>query len=89
MANPGGQDRGETGPEAQEFAAVSGALTLLTNIALAWTTAVIPQIDDAIQVRFPPAHLVHIAPVAFHHIVLHRKLHFSVRELGARGSLQC
>ena len=72
-----------------EIAAVSGALTSLTNIVMAWNTAAMQRVVDAFPGRYPPEHLGHIGPVAFRHINMHGKLHFPVREHGARGSMQC
>jgi hypothetical protein len=62
--------------------AVSGALTLLTNIVMAWNTAALQQAVDANPGRYPHEHLAHIAPVAFRHINMHGKLHFPIREDG-------
>jgi hypothetical protein len=63
-----------------EIAAISGALTLLTNIVMAWNTAAMQRETGASPERYPPEHLAHIAPVAFRHINMHGKLHFPVRE---------
>jgi len=63
----------------REVAATSGALTLLTNIVMAWNTAAMQKVVDREGAdRFPAEHLGHIAPVAFRHINMHGKLHFPI-----------
>src|SRR3546814_17552456 len=48
-----------------EAAAISGALTLLTNIVMAWNTHAMQRaIDRRPDGSFPERHLAHIAPVA-------------------------
>lgn len=63
----------------REVAATSGALTLLTNIVMAWNTAAMQKVVEREGAdRFPAEHLGHIAPVAFRHINMHGKLHFPI-----------
>jgi hypothetical protein len=63
----------------REVAATSGALTLLTNIVMAWNTAAMYKVVDREGVdRFPAEHLGHIAPVTFCHISMHGKLYFPI-----------
>ncbi|AOR81165.1 hypothetical protein BES08_30280 (plasmid) [Novosphingobium resinovorum] len=64
-----GRIEAKHGRSLREVAAISGALTLLTNIIMAWNTAAMQQVvtrDGADS--FPPTHLARIAPVAFGHI---------------------
>ena len=52
-----------------EAAAISGALTLLTNIVMAWNTNAMQRaIDRLPHDLFPETHRAHIAPVAHRHI---------------------
>lgn len=74
-----GRIEAKHGRSLREVAAISGALTLLTNIIMAWNTEAMQQVvtrDGADS--FPPTHLARIAPVAFGHINMHGKLHFPV-----------
>ena len=63
----------------REITAVSGALSLLTNIVMAWNTdAMQSVINRSPAERLPKDHLAHIAPVAFRHINMHGKMHFAL-----------
>lgn len=75
-----GRIEAKHGRKVSELAAVSGALTLLTNIVMAWNTAAMQQVVDANPGRYAPEHFTHIAPVAFRHINMHGKLYFPIRE---------
>lgn len=71
------------GRSIREVTAISNALTLLTNIVMAWNTQAIQSIIDAAPPgAFPADHLAHIAPVAFKHINMHGKLRFAVENYG-------
>lgn len=48
----------------EDAAAISGALTLLTNIVLAWNTEAMQREIVANPAQYPAEHLPHIAPVA-------------------------
>ena len=56
------------GRTADEFAAVSGALTLLTNIVMLWNTSRMQAVLDQKRSAYPEHALSRIAPVAFAHI---------------------
>ncbi|MBP6435609.1 MAG: Tn3 family transposase [Sphingorhabdus sp.] len=58
--------------------AISGALTLLTNVVLAWNTAAMQHVIDANPDRYPPAQLAHIAPVAHRHINMKGVMRFTI-----------
>lgn len=74
-----GRIEAKHGRSLREVAAISGALTLLTNIVMAWNTAAMEEVVDREgNDRFPIEHLAHIAPVAFRHINMHGKLHFPI-----------
>ena len=78
-----GRIEAKHGRSLREVAAISGALTLLTNIVMAWNTAAMQKaINRDANDRFPLEHLPHIAPVAFGHINMHGKLHFPVERYG-------
>jgi hypothetical protein len=67
----------------REVTAISNALTLLTNIVMAWNTQAIQAvIGNAPAGAFPADHLVHIAPVACKHINMQGKMHFDVENYG-------
>jgi hypothetical protein len=71
------------GRSIREVTAISNALTLLTNIVMAWNTRAIQAvIDKAPPGAFPADHLAHIAPVAFKHINMQGKMHFDVQNYG-------
>ena len=55
-----GRIEAKQGRKLSEIAAVSGALTLLTNIVMAWNTAAMQQVVDANPERFPPEHGVSV-----------------------------
>jgi hypothetical protein len=64
-----------------EATAISGALTLLTNIVMAWNTNAMQRaIDRRPHDTFPEPHLAHIAPVAHRHINMQGRIRFAVEE---------
>ncbi|MEQ9152787.1 MAG: Tn3 family transposase [Parvibaculum sp.] len=64
-----------------EAAAISGALTLLTNVVMAWNTnAMHRAIDRLPHGAFPEPHLAHIAPVAHRHINMQGRIRFAIEE---------
>jgi TnpA family transposase len=66
------------GRSRQELVAISGALTLLTNVVMAWNTAQMQRLAEARWGGRPPAALARIAPVAFAHINLRGMFNFSL-----------
>jgi TnpA family transposase len=69
------------GRSRDELTAISGALTLLTNIVMAWNTA---QMQRVIDVRFADqgrVSLARIAPVAYAHINMRGMFNFSLGPL--------
>lgn len=84
-----GRIEAKQGRKLIEIASISGALTLLTNVVMAWNTQAIQKLIDNTPDRYPAEHLAHIAPVAFRHINMQGKLHFPIagyRDLGLAGS---
>jgi len=66
-----------------EATAISGALTLLTNIVMAWNTnAMQTVIGESPVGTLPEPHLAHIAPVAHRHINMNGRIRFAVAEYG-------
>ncbi|MCR9178512.1 MAG: Tn3 family transposase [Alphaproteobacteria bacterium] len=66
-----------------EGSAISGALTLLTNIVMAWNTnAMQTVIDGSPAGTLPEPHLAHIAPVAHRHINMNGRIRFAIEEYG-------
>ena len=61
-----------------DAAAISGALTLLTNVVLAWNTAAMQREIEAQPARNPTEHLAHIAPVAHRHINMKGVMRFAI-----------
>lgn len=63
----------------REITAVSGALSLLANIVMAWNTDAMQLVINRMPAeRLPATHLAHIAPVAFRHINMHGEMHFAL-----------
>ena len=58
--------------------AISGALSLLTNVVLAWNTAAMQTEIAANPDQYPAAHLTHIAPVAHRHINMNGVMRFTI-----------
>ena len=88
-----GPIRARHGRSREELTAISGALTLLTNVVMAWNTAQMQRVADT---RWGPRGspvLARIAPVAFAHINMRGTFTFSLgalrqRLLGAEADLQ-
>ena len=57
---------------------ISGALTLLTNVVLAWNTAAMQSAIEAQPARYPTEHLAHIAPFAHRHINMKGVMRFAI-----------
>lgn len=63
--------------------AISGALTLLTNIVMAWNTRAMQTVIDRLPAgTLPEPHLTHIAPVAHRHINMNGRIRFAIEEYG-------
>lgn len=66
-----------------EATAISGALTLLTNIVMAWNTNAMQRVIDRSPAdAVPEAHLARIAPVAHRHINMNGRIRFAIAEYG-------
>ena len=79
-----GPIRAKHGRSREELTAISGALTLLTNVVMAWNTARMQRVADARWgPRGSPA-LARIAPVAFAHINMRGRFNFSLGALRHR-----
>lgn len=79
-----GPIRARHGRSREELTAISGALTLLTNVVMAWNTARMQHFADA---RWGPRGsqaLARIAPVAFAHINMRGTFNFSLGALRHR-----
>ena len=64
-----------------EATAISGAITLLTNVVMAWNTNAMQTVIDRLPPdTFPEQHLAHIAPVAHRHINMNGRIRFAVEE---------
>jgi Tn3 transposase DDE domain len=63
----------------REITAVSGALSLLTNIVMAWNTQAMQSAINRLPAeRLSTVHLARIAPVAFRHINMNGKMRFAL-----------
>ena len=65
-----GPIRARHGRSSEELTAISGALTLLTNVVMAWNTSQMQRVVDARWGSQTLSALARIAPVAFGHINL-------------------
>ncbi len=78
----------QRGRQHEELVAISGSLTLLTNLVLAWTTHKIQAVlsaesaDDPIGVT--EKHLRHILPGHFEGINLNGVFHFPIHQFAHR-----
>ena len=79
-----GPIRARHGRSREELTAISGALTLLTNIVMAWNTAQIQRVADARWGARGSSALARIAPVAFAHINMRGMLTFNLGTLRHR-----
>jgi len=76
-----GNIQAKHGRTTREITAVSGALSLLTNIVMAWNTQAMQSVINRIPAeQLPKEHLAHIAPVAYRHINMNGKMHFSLND---------
>jgi TnpA family transposase len=66
----------------EELGAISGALTLLANIVMAWNTYRFQLAADRVPGEYPDEVLSHIAPVSYRHINLRGILTFDLSQLG-------
>jgi TnpA family transposase len=66
----------------EELGAISGALTLLANIVMAWNTHRFQLAADRVPGEYPDEVLSHIAPVSYRHINLRGILTFDLSQLG-------
>ena len=79
-----GPIRARHGRSREELTAISGALTLLTNIVMAWNTAQMQRVADARWGSRGSSALARISPVAFAHINMRGVLNFSLGALRHR-----
>jgi Tn3 transposase DDE domain len=74
-----GNIKAKQGRTLREITAVSGALSLLTNIVMLWNTQVIQKAVGSLPSGdVPEDHLAHIAPVAHRHINTNGKMRFAL-----------
>ena len=73
-----GRIEAKHGRTEEDANAISGALTLLTNVVLAWNTAAMQNEIDANPAQYPTGHLAHIAPVAHRHINMKGVMRFTI-----------
>jgi hypothetical protein len=66
----------------EELGTISGALTLLANIVMAWNTHRIQLAIDRMLSAYPDEVLSHIAPIGHKHINLRGILTFDLSQLG-------
>lgn len=66
------------GRGAQELAAISGGLSLITNTVMAWNAVRMDAIATAHPDRYPAHHLAHIAPAAHRHINMNGVMRFNI-----------
>ena len=66
----------------EELGAISGALTLLANIVMAWNTHRLQIAIDRVPGEYPDEVLSRIAPIGYKHINLRGILTFDLSQLG-------
>ena len=66
----------------EEIGAISGALTLLANIVMAWNTHQFQLAADRVPGEYPNEVLSHIASVGYRHINLRGILTFDLSQFG-------
>jgi hypothetical protein len=66
----------------EELGAISGALSLLANIVMAWNTHRLQLAVDRMPGAHPDEVLSHIAPIGYRHINLRGILTFDLSQLG-------
>jgi TnpA family transposase len=79
-----GPVRAKHGRSHDELTAISGALTLLTNIVMAWNTSQMQRITDARPGTLDKAALARVAPVAYAHVNMRGTFNFSLGALRHR-----
>jgi TnpA family transposase len=72
------------GRSTEEMAAISGALTLLTNIVMAWNTHYMQIQIDQKRDEFPDSLVSRVAPIGHAHINMHGILSFNLQK-AAKG----
>jgi TnpA family transposase len=78
-----GNIQAKQGRSLPQIAAISGALSLLTNIVMLWNTIRLQSVLDTHDpLKFPPEHLKHVAPVAYRHINMHGIIRFDTENWG-------
>lgn len=70
----------KAGRDAQELKAISNALTLLTNIVMAWNARHMQAVFDAAPSEWPDWALRHIAPVGHAHINMRGVMTFDLKK---------
>nr|WP_255326039.1 transposase [Sphingobium sp. 15-1] len=73
-----GQIDGTHGRTGEELTAISGGLTLLTNLVIFWNAAKIDSVIADGPDKYPHAHLARIAPIAHAHINMRGTVQFSI-----------
>jgi TnpA family transposase len=71
----------KAGRTQRELGAISNAMSLLTNIIIAWNTFAFDEVRAAAPSLFPDEHLRHIAPIAHAHINLRGTMTFDLTGL--------
>lgn len=72
------------GRSAEQIAAISGALTLLTNLIMAWNTQQIQSLREQNPDEFPDSVVAQLAPVGYAHINMRGTISFPL-EKAAQG----
>ncbi|MEQ1515900.1 MAG: Tn3 family transposase [Usitatibacteraceae bacterium] len=76
-----GNIKAKQGRTLREITAVSGALSLLTNIVMLWNTQAMQQAVGRLAAGdIPEEHLARIAPVAYRHINMNGKMRFALED---------
>jgi TnpA family transposase len=76
-----GTIKAKQGRTLREITAVSGALSLLTNIVMLWNTQAMQQVVGRLPMGdIPDDHLARIAPVAHRHINMNGKMRFALED---------
>jgi TnpA family transposase len=78
-----GQIGGTHGRTGEELTAISGALTLLTNLVIVWNAAKIDSVIAERPDKYPHAHLARIAPIAYAHINMRGIVQFRIERYRA------
>jgi TnpA family transposase len=68
----------KAGRDQAELTAISHAMSLLTNIVIAWNTNAFDEARRSNPALFPDAHLKHIAPIAYAHINMRGTMTFDL-----------